>query len=445
MRSAAAGASLRVLPFASLLIAALIVVGSGCQKKGPSAGGPTSAGETAPQEPNGAVAQVQPDKVVVTVNGTPLMDSQVQGRIDLQYKLALDRMAAQSPKLAAEQRKMLRKAFVNQLIGEQLLNEQVKAAQIEVTEAQVLAEMTKQLASLKKPITLEQYKTMMTAQGGNFELHKQVIMQVMSYEKLLALKQPGDVNVTEADARKYYDENPKQFQTPEQVRASHILISTKTTAPGQDPNQVKAQAKQKAEDLLKKVKDGGDFAALAKENSDCPSAAQGGDLGLFSRGQMVPPFEKAAFALKAGEVSDVVETQFGYHIIKVAEHQDPNQTPFDAAKAGIISKLTETKEGEALQKYVQSLRASAKVVYAEGEAPQPIPQVAPAPARAPAPAAPSSPAPAPAPAPAATPAPAPTSSPNPAPVPAPAATPAPPAASAPAPAPAPAPAEPNKE
>jgi peptidyl-prolyl cis-trans isomerase C len=377
MKSAAAGASLRLLPFASLLIASLMVAGSGCQKKAPSAG---TTAETAEPEPNAAVAETQPDKVVVTVNGTPIMESQVQSRIDLEYKPALDRMAAQSPQLAAEQRKMLKKTFVNQLISEQLLNDQAKAAHIDVTEEQVLAEMSKQLASLKTPITLDQYKAMMTARGGNFEVHKQLVMRAMTYEKLLALKRPGDVNVTEADARKYYDENPKEFETPEQVRASHILISTKVTDPNQDPNQVKAQARQKAEDLLKKVRDGGDFATLAKENSDCPSAPQGGELGLFRRGQMVPPFEEAAFALKPGEVSDVVETQFGYHIIKVTEHQDPNQIPFDTAKAGIISRLTGARKGEVLQKYVQSLRAGAKIVYAEGEAPQPRPPIVPAPA-----------------------------------------------------------------
>jgi peptidyl-prolyl cis-trans isomerase C len=375
MKSAAAGARLRVLPFASLLLASLIVGGTGCQKQAPRAG---TTAETAEPEPNAAVAEVPPDKVVVTVNGTPIMESQVQSRIDLEYKPALDRLAAQSPKLAAEQRKMLKKTFVNQLISEQLLNDEAKAAHIEVTGEQALAEMSKHLASFKPPITLEEYKARMTARGGDFEVHKQLVMRAMTYEKLLALQRPGDVNVTEADARKYYEENPKEFEAPEEVRASHILISTKITDPNRDPNQVKAQAKQKAEDLLKKVKDGGDFATLAKENSDCPSAPKGGDLGLFRRGQMVKPFEDAAFALKPGEVSDVVETQFGYHIIKVTEHQDPNQIPFETAKAGIVNQLTGARKGEVLQKYVQSLRARAKIVYAEGEAPQPRPPIGPA-------------------------------------------------------------------
>jgi peptidyl-prolyl cis-trans isomerase C len=389
MRSAAAGASLRFLPLASLLLALLIFGGSGCQKKAPPAG--TAA--VAPNEPNTA-AEPQPDKVLATVNGTPIMESQVQNRINLEYKPVLDRMAAQSPDLAAQQAKMLKKTFLNRLISEQLLNEQAQAAQITVTEEQVVAEMTKQLASLKTPMTLEQYKAIMVARGGDFEAMKRHIMRGMTYDKLLALKRPGDVNVTEADARKYYDENPKEYQTPEQVRASHILISTKAD-PNQDPNQVKAQAKQKAEDLLKKIQEGGDFATLARENSSCPSAAQGGDLGLFKRGQMVKPFEDAAFTLKVGEVSGVVETRFGYHIIKVTEHPEAGSVPFETAKDGIINKLTATQKTEALQKYVQSLRESAKIVMTAGEI-EPEPQTAPAPAVAPAPA--RAPAPTPAPA-----------------------------------------------
>jgi peptidyl-prolyl cis-trans isomerase C len=157
------------------------------------------------------------------------------------------------------------------------------------------------------------------------------------------------------------------------VRASHILISTKPTDPNADPNQVKVQAKSKAEDLLKKAKEGADFAALAKENSSCPSAAQGGDLGSFPRGQMVKPFEDAAFALKVGQISDLVETEFGYHIIKVTEHQDPNQIAFDKAKTNILNELTQQKKQEAARKYVDSLRQSAKITFPSSAA-APAPQ-----------------------------------------------------------------------
>ena len=124
------------------------------------------------------------------------------------------------------------------------------------------------------------------------------------------------IDVTENDANNYYSGNPKEFETPEQVKASHILIASDTSDTSVDPNDAKAKALAKAEQLLAQLKDGADFAELAKANSTCPSASKGGDLGFFSKGDMVAPFEEAAFALEPGQLSDIVETKFGYHIIK---------------------------------------------------------------------------------------------------------------------------------
>ena len=109
-----------------------------------------------------------------------------------------------------------------------------------------------------------------------------------------------------------------RIKKPEQVKASHILVKVDAGA----DEAKKAEARKKIQEIQQKVKAGGDFEALATENSDCPSKAKGGDLGFFERGQMVKPFEEAAFALKPGEVSGIVETQFGYHIIKVQEKKD---------------------------------------------------------------------------------------------------------------------------
>src|SRR5439155_989667 len=115
-----------------------------------------------------------------------------------------------------------------------------------------------------------------------------------------------------------------------QVRARHILVKTAADA-GAD---AKAAARKKAEELLAKVKAGGDFAALAKERSeDAGSAANGGDLGLFTRGRMTPAFEEAAFALQGGGLSDVVETPFGFHVIKVEEHRPGGAKPRETADA----------------------------------------------------------------------------------------------------------------
>ena len=135
-------------------------------------------------------------------------------------------------------------------------------------------------------------------------------------------------NVSAQDVQRYYDDNQQQYATPEQVRASHILLKTE----GKDDAVVKKQA----EDLLAKVKGGADFAALAtKFSEDEVSAAKGGDLDFFGRGAMVKEFDDVAFTLKPGETSDVVKTQFGYHIIRVMEKKPASTRSLDESKVQI--------------------------------------------------------------------------------------------------------------
>jgi peptidyl-prolyl cis-trans isomerase C len=306
---------------------------------------------------------------MAVVNGSEITESQVKQRVDVKWKPQLDKMAAQAPELAAQQERILRGRALQELVIERLLENEAKLAGIEVTEADLVAEMTKQLAAQTPPMTVESYKAIVEAQGGDFEAMKGFLAKNMKYHKLLEAKAAGSIEVTEQDAKQYYDEHPAEFQVPEQVRASHILISTEPADPNADPNQVKAQAREKAEGLLKQVKEGADFAALAKENSACPSSAQGGDLGLFGRESMVKPFEDVAFALKIGEISDLVETQFGYHIIKVTEHQDPNTVTFDKARADIMDNMKTTKTQEAFRTYIESLQKTAKITYPSGEMP----------------------------------------------------------------------------
>jgi peptidyl-prolyl cis-trans isomerase C len=163
--------------------------------------------------------------------------------------------------------------------------------------------------------------------------------------------------VSEKDARDFYDQNPDKFKRDETVKASHILIGVDAAASPDD----KKKAREKADKLKKELTGGADFAALAKSNSTCPSAAQGGDLGSFGKGQMVPPFEKAAFALKPGETSEVVETQFGYHIIRLTEKNSAASIDFKEVKAKIDEFLKGQKIGEAVQKYIAEARKTAKI------------------------------------------------------------------------------------
>ncbi len=163
----------------------------------------------------------------------------------------------------------------------------------------------------------------------------------------------GKTEINDAEARKYYQENKAQFSQPERIKARHILIAVEDPASADS----KKAAREKAEKILARVRAGEDFAELAKKYSDDPgSREKGGDLGFFSRGQMIEPFEKAAFSLKVGEISGLVESPFGYHIIKLEERQPAQTTPYEKVKEQVREKALEAKRESVLEAYLQQLR-----------------------------------------------------------------------------------------
>jgi len=323
--------------------------------------------ETEPKTP----PEPSPDDVLVTVNGVNI----TEGQLDAMLKPHFDRIARQAgnlpPEFIEQQKKMIRDQALEEMIKMRLLDAKVEQAGITVTDAEVDAEIAR-IISLQKPaMTLEQFKSTVEGYGYNFEQWKTQLRTVLGHQKLIAAEYPEQVKVTEADARAFYDKNKARYDVPEQVRASHILIKTGAQDPNTDPNEAKAQAKAKAEDLLKQIKEGADFADLAKEYSEGPSASRGGDLSFFRRGQMVPPFEKAAFALEVGKVSDIVETRFGYHIIKVTDRKEAQVTPFEEVKDQILAELRQRKLRELAAQYTEKLKAEAKIVYPPGKEPKP--------------------------------------------------------------------------
>ncbi|MBN2455841.1 MAG: peptidylprolyl isomerase [Sedimentisphaerales bacterium] len=301
--------------------------------------------------------------VAVTVNGIDIMESEVAERIKPQIERLKARSPNSSPKVVEQFEERLQKDTLDRMITEVLLEQKVKQANIVVSEEDVdnyIVEIAGQ-----QGMSLTEFKDMIEKRGQDFEQWKGQVRKGLPYQRLMEAELGPQIEVTEEEASKYYDENQQQFQSPEQVRASHILIKTDVLSePNSDPNETKAKAK--AEELLKQIKQGADFAELAKANSDCPSAKRGGDLGLFARGRMVPAFEKTAFELEIGQVSDIVETQFGYHIIKVTDRKEASAESFEQAKDNIIERLTRTKRREASMQYVESLKEDADIVYPAG-------------------------------------------------------------------------------
>lgn len=313
-----------------------------------------------------------PDAAVVTINGEKITEQRLGTAVDLQVRRAGPQLSSLPAALIDRFKQQIRQRVLDRLVAETLLDQQIKAANIVVTDEQVLAAIEEQGAKRTPPVTADKFKAMVEAQGGNFDDVTNQYKASMARQQFMETQWAGKIDVNDAAVQAYYDENTKEFETPEQAQASHILI--KPAADPNDPNEAKAAAKTKAEQLLAQLKDGADFAELAQANSDCPSAAKGGDLGLFGRSQMVKPFEEAAFSLQPGEMSDLVETQFGYHIIKVTDRKEARTRPFEEAKVEIFEKLTNQKKGQFAEEHLKSLKEKATIVYAPGAEP-----VAPAP------------------------------------------------------------------
>ena len=179
--------------------------------------------------------------------------------------------------------------------------------------------------------------------------------RMLTAQKLLK-QQVDKIDVTEADAKKFYDENPKYFT---RLNASHILAAfSDEPGKGEPTKEQEEAALKKINDVHKKLKDGGKFEDLAKEHSDCPSKAEGGRLREFGPGDMVPEFEKALLDLKAGDVSAPVKSRFGYHLIKAGEKK---VISFEEIKDNIIQQLKEEKGAEVVNKYVDGLKKAYKV------------------------------------------------------------------------------------
>ncbi len=308
----------------------------------------------------------QPLGIAATVNGVDVTEAQLEAEIAPQ----LQKVSAQLPPQFVEQFKVqLRQQALEKAIVEKLLDEKIKTKKIVVADKEVNEQIEKM--AQQQGLSMDDFKELVKAYGQPFEQVQERIRQGLGYQKLMDAQLEGKVKIKEKDAKKFYDENPDEYKVPEQVQASHILIVPDTSDPNADPNAMKAQAKEKTQGLLKQLKSkkGANFEELAKANSACPSSEKGGDLGLFGKGRMVPEFEKTAFGLKVGQTSDVVETQFGYHIIKVTERKEANTITFDQAKEGITEQLKQQKQGELLVEYIESLKAKAKIVYPPGKEP----------------------------------------------------------------------------
>lgn len=288
--------------------------------------------------------------VVAVVNGTVIPRSDFDMEMSqVERKLMQNGQALDSERLAEIKEKVL-----DSLINRELLFQESHAKGIVVDAQEVSAKVQSLRDRFPSP---EEFEAALARMNITLEDLRSQLGKDMTIQKLVDDHISATISVTEKEAEDFYKANPEAFKQPEQVRARHILIKVDENAPDEE----KAAARKKIEEIRKKLTAGADFAALAKEESQCPSGNKGGDLGFFRRGQMVKPFEDAAFALEPGKTSDIVETEFGYHLIQPVERKPEGQVPFEDIKDRLIEHLKQEKLQTEVIAYLDRLKAAAKI------------------------------------------------------------------------------------
>ena len=277
-----------------------------------------------------------------------------QAELDSQMNTVVDRLKASGRLPDVSQLDQIRTQVLENLIARELLYQESQKRHITISQETV----NEQLVNLKAQFPNEaEFNTALTRMNLTEASIKEKLERDLSLKKLIDDEVAPKVMLSDSEIRAFYDNNPQAFKQPERVKASHILIKVDPEA---DASQ-KAEAKKKIDSIQAKVQKGEDFGALAKKYSEGPSASKGGDLGYFARGQMVKPFEDATFALKPGEVSGVVETKFGYHLIKVTDKKPETTVAYNDVKERLEQFLKQKKIQEEINVYVKRLEEKAKI------------------------------------------------------------------------------------
>ena len=290
------------------------------------------------------------EQKVAVVNGTVIK----QAELDSEMNRYLARLQNTGRFPNDLERSQIKKQVLENLIARELLYQESQKKGIKVDQKEVDAQLT----TLKGRFPSEaEFKNALSRMNLTEVDLKSQFERDLAIRELLDGQIGDKTAVSEKETKAYYDGNLETFKKPEQVRASHILIKVD---PGADEAK-KAEALTRIESLQTKLKKGEDFTALAKEYSEGPSAPKGGDLGFFGRGQMVKPFEETAFTMKPGQVSNMVETRFGYHLIMVTDRTPEGTFSYDEVKDRLQQYLRQQKVQAAMTEYVETLQGKAKI------------------------------------------------------------------------------------
>ncbi len=331
---------LLVSSFAGL---ALIAGLAGCPKK-------DDAGKSA----DGTVSAPVAGGAIARINGTEI------GRADFERQMERTKARFQRAgrQIAPALEMRLKENLIRKMVEEELIAQKAKAEGVTVTAEELTAKVTEHKTRFGSDKAFASFleRTNQTEADVKADLEKNLLRDKL-FVKLLASSEP-----TDADAKTYYDENVEKYKQKEQIKASHVLFKVEKDTAEKDKKAKLAEAKKV---LAEAKKPGADFGELAKKYSEGPTKERAGDLGTFSRGRMVAAFEDAAFGAKAGDIVGPVETQFGYHIIKVYEKTAEKQRTFDEVKESILTSLKARQKSKATRELIDTLKVGAKVEILE--------------------------------------------------------------------------------
>jgi len=302
--------------------------------------------------PKIAPAPAKPgDDTVGRVNGTAL----TRKNLDIQVAILMEQAKRMGHEFTDQDKAMIEQKGMNNLIEMEIVWQEAQKEGIKADPKETEKKLAAFKSQFKTPDEFQMFLKEMaiTEDKLSQDTAKEICIRTLM-DKWASVAPP----VSETELKAYYDAHPDQFKHGERVKASHILVGIKEGVTTEE----KASAKRKAEAILAQLKGGADFAKLAAEKSDDPgSKGQGGELGFFRKGQMVKEFEDAAFALKPGEMSGVVESKFGYHIIKAAAHEGEGTVPYEEGKTRLKPFMEKQRQREIVQQKIEALRKNAKI------------------------------------------------------------------------------------
>ena len=298
------------------------------------------------REPLGAIAA----EAAAIVNGSVILLKTYNGQV----QTIIQQYTSQGVNFQDAQLAELKIKVLDNLIDQELLYQDAVTKGLTISDETV----TRQLDAVKGQFPDDEtYKKVLASQGMTEEEVKADIGRTLMVEDYIMSKFGPLIKIEDADSMKFYEENSQYFSKPEQVRASHILIKVEPDA----EDSVKKDALERINAIKVRLNNGEEFSELARTLSEGPSNVNGGDLGTFGHGQMVKSFEDAVFSMDVGDISDVVETQFGYHLIRLTAKNASSSVPFEEAKGQIAEHLTQLKMADMINGYIATIKPGAVI------------------------------------------------------------------------------------